>query len=249
MQVNYYNAWSGWLNRNMEIKVYGYAGRPVLVFPCQSGRFFDWENEGMVETAAWWIERGEMQLFCCDSIDPESWDCPHGDPRYRIEMHEKWYNYVTQELYPRMMEINGGGNWGRVITTGSSMGASHALNFFLRRPDLYNGVIALSGLYTMEMFFGDYMDDLLYQNVPEVYMKNLPNDHYYIDMYNRADPLLLCVGQGDWETEMIASTHAMQEIFASKGINAQIEFWGHDVAHDWPWWRIQWPMFLGRVFE
>ncbi len=247
MNVNYYKEWSNYLGRDMEFKVYGTKGRPVLVFPCQSGRFFDWENFGMVELASWWINRGEMQLFCADSIDRESWDCPNGDPRRRIEMQESWYNYVSEELYARMMELNGGENRGRVITAGASMGGGHAMNFFLRRPDKFNGVIALSGLYSSRMFFGDYMDDLVYRNSPIDYMRNIAPDHPYIAMFNRADPLILCCGQGAWEGDLLASTRELGDILAEKGVRATVDIWGTDVSHDWYWWQKQWPMFLGRV--
>lgn len=247
MQINSYKEWSGCLDRPMEFKVYGHAGRPMMIFPCQSGRYFDWEDQGMVKLAEHWIESGKLQLFCVDSLDRESWDCPGGDLRHRMEMHEKWYDYLTTEFYPRMMELGGGGNWGKVITGGASMGGYHAVNFFLRRPDLFNGVISLSGLFSMRMFIGSYMDDIAYLNDPLTYMPNLPPDHPYIEQFNRADPLIICVGQGAWEDEMKESTFALREVFDRKGIRAQWEIWGHDVDHDWPWWRIQWPMFLARV--
>ncbi len=247
MQINYYKEWSNYLNRDMEFKVFGHAGRPVVVFPCQSGRFYDWENFGMVEKAAWWLERGELQLFCVDSIDSESWDPHGGTPRRRLEMQEKWYNYLIQELYPRMIALNGGQNAGKVITTGTSMGAAHAVNFFLRRPDLFNGVIALSGQYDTKPFFGDYTDDLLYRNAPLQYLADMPADAPCIAQYNQADPLLLCVGQGAWEDDCLASTKALGDLLAGKGIHAQVELWGYDVSHDWDWWKKQWPMFLGRI--
>ena len=41
MQIRYYKEYSRFLNRFMEFKVYGHAGRPIVIFPCQSGRFFD----------------------------------------------------------------------------------------------------------------------------------------------------------------------------------------------------------------
>lgn len=247
MIVKYYKEWSSYLDRDMEFKVYGTRGRPVVVFPCQSGRFYDWENFGMADLAAWWIDRGEMQLFCADSIDRESWDQPGGDPRRRIEMQEKWYNYVTEELYARIQQLNGSEHPGQVITAGASMGGGHAMNFFLRRPDKFNGVIALSGLYSSRMFFGDYMDDLVYRNSPIDYMRNISPDHPYIEMFNRADKLILCCGQGAWEGDLLASTRELADIFARKGIRADVEIWGTDVSHDWVWWQKQWPMFLGRI--
>ena len=249
MNIEYHKHYSSHLGRDMEFKVYGHAGLPVMFIPCQSGRFWDWEDQGMVEIAKPWIEEGKLQLFSVDSIDPESWDCPNGDPHFRMQMHEKWFNYLTEEFYPRMIELNGGENSGKVITTGSSMGGAHSVNFFLRRPDLFNGVISLSGLFDMEMFIGDYMDEIAYMNVPVVYMENLPEDHEYIDLFNNADPLIICVGQGAWEDEMLESTHHLKSIFDRKGIKADWQIWGHDVDHDWPWWKIQWPMFLSKVLD
>ena len=84
MVKNYYKEYSSNLNRNMEFNVYGYAGLPVLVFPAQNGRFFDFENFGMLENVRDLIDSGKIQLFCCDSIDSESWSNENGDPRFRI---------------------------------------------------------------------------------------------------------------------------------------------------------------------
>lgn len=99
MQIRYYKEYSRYLNRDMEFKVYGHAGRPILIFPCQSGRFFDWEDHNMCNLAAPWIDAGKLQIIAADSIDRESWD-NDGPARPRIEMQERWYNYVCEELTP-----------------------------------------------------------------------------------------------------------------------------------------------------
>ena len=44
MKMQYFKEYSQALGRDMECKVYGHAGRPVLFIPCQDGRFFDFEN-------------------------------------------------------------------------------------------------------------------------------------------------------------------------------------------------------------
>lgn len=105
MQIRYYKEYSRFLNRFMEFKVYGHAGRPIVIFPCQSGRFFDWEDRNMCNAAAPWIDSGKLQIFTVDSIDPESWD-NNGPERPRIEMQERWYNYICEEFVPRLLEIN-----------------------------------------------------------------------------------------------------------------------------------------------
>ena len=63
MQIRYYKEYSRYLDRFMEFKVYGHAGRPIIIFPCQSGRFYDWEDRNMCNLAAPWIDSGKLQIF------------------------------------------------------------------------------------------------------------------------------------------------------------------------------------------
>ena len=90
MEMQYLRWYSPELNREMEMKVYGHAGRPVLFIPCQDGRFFDFENFKMTDTWAPWIERGEVMVYSIDTMDLETWSNKTGDPRWRIERHEQW---------------------------------------------------------------------------------------------------------------------------------------------------------------
>ena len=55
MKVAYYKEFSHELNRDMEFKVYGHAGKPCIVFPAQNGRFYDFENFGMIDAASAFI--------------------------------------------------------------------------------------------------------------------------------------------------------------------------------------------------
>ena len=121
------------------------------------------------------------------------------------------------------------------MTFGASMGAMHSANLFFRRPDLFDAVFAISGLYDAPEFFGDYMDDLVCNNCPVNYLANMPWDHPYIPMYNDRK-ILIVVGQGRWEEPLIASTRRLEEVMRNKGIHGQVDYWGFDVDHDWPWW-------------
>ena len=109
----------------------------------------------MPEAIAPFLDGGKLQLFCADGIDGETWTA-QGDPRARIERHEAWYHYVMEELTPRIYQITGSRE--KLMTTGCSMGAFHAANFFFRRPDVIDTVVALSGMYQADYFFGDYSD-------------------------------------------------------------------------------------------
>lgn len=232
MRIEYFKHFSSFLNRDMEFKVYGHSGRPVLFIPCQGGRFFDFENFHMIDYWAKWIEEGRCIVYSVDSIDNEAWAAQGADNRWRIENHERWYNYVVEELVPTIHAMSGDQG---IVTFGASMGAMHAANLFFRRPDLFSGVFAISGLYDSPEFFGDYCDDLVYNNCPVYYLANMPHDHHYIDMYNHRQ-ILIVVGQGKWEGPLIESTRRLDAVLREKGIHAQVDYWGYDVDHDWPWW-------------
>ncbi len=52
---------------------YGHWGRPVLAFPSERGRAWDFENNGMVGAVAGLIEAGRLKVYCVDSYDAASW--------------------------------------------------------------------------------------------------------------------------------------------------------------------------------
>lgn len=238
MNTRYLKEYSPALGREMEVMVYGHAGQPVLYIPCQDGRFFDFGDFHMAETLAPWIESGQMIVFSVDTIDKETWSDRRGDPYWRAQRHERWMDYLTRELAPRMMDWTGQSG---IIAFGCSLGATHALNLYLRRPDLFSGCLALSGIYTAAYGFDGYMDEVVYQNSPVHYMANLPENHPYIDMFN-SQRAAVCVGLGPWE--LPDSTRQLADIFYRKGIRTWVDFWGYDCAHDWPWWYKQTAYFF-----
>ena len=240
MEIRYFKHYSSNLQRDMEFKVYGHSGKPVLFVPCQAGRFWDFEAFHMIDTWAKWIEAGDVTVFSMDTIDGETWADKTGDCAYRVQQHERWYNYTIEELVPAIKHLSGERNGCDlpIMTFGCSMGAMHAANFFFRRPDIFSSVLALSGIYDSKDAFGDYMDGTLYNNCPNYYLANIPADHYYIDMYNQRKAII-CVGQGAWEDELKVSTAQLAKVCHEKGIHAQVDFWGYDVNHDWDWWFKQ----------
>lgn len=244
MKIEYYKEYSPSLGREMEFQAYGHGGKPCIVFPTQNGRFFDWGDRHMPDLAAPWIDSGRLQLFCVDSVDAETISDETGDKAARAALHERWYNYIMEELVPRIYQLNGGRQ--KLTTTGCSVGAGHAGNFALRRPDVFDGCIALSGVYEMGVFFGDYDNDILYRNSPVQFIQGMAPDHPYIHQYNQ-NHLIFCVGQGDWEEILLESTRRLEAACKAKGIHAWFDYWGFDVAHDWPWWEKQWTYFLGHL--
>jgi esterase/lipase superfamily enzyme len=244
MQIEYHKWHSPNLGHEMELKVYGYYGKPAIIFPALGGRFYDFENFGMVAAIHDFIEKGKIKLFTVDSIDNQCWSNYGAHPYDRGMRHEAYDRYIIEEVVPFSRQHCGGSNE-KLLTSGCSMGAYHAANFFFRHPDQFDAVIALSGMYHLGMFVGDYMDERVYYNSPLAYLANL-DDPVYLDQY-RQSKIIICTGQGAWEEAMEESTHALKDILEAKGIPAWIDFWGHDVNHDWPWWRKMLPYYLDTL--
>ena len=128
-----------------------------------------------------WIDRGQIHVICVDGIDGETWSNRGGDCRSRIELHEKWFHYIMDELLPSLQRTPEE----TFIVTGCSMGGFHAGNFFFRRPDVFDTLIALSGLYHAAYGFGNYHDELTYANSPEDFLANMPEDHPWMQRYRQ----------------------------------------------------------------
>jgi esterase/lipase superfamily enzyme len=244
MNIEYHKWWSPSLSQDMELKVYGHYGKPMIVFPCQGGRFYEFEDFQMIDAIHEFIDGGKVKVFTVDSIDNQSWANWNAHPADRARRHEAYDRYIVQEVAP-FIRRHCGETDQKFISTGASMGAYHALNFFLRHPDVFDTVISLSGLYQLGMFVGDYMDDNIYFNSPMSYLPSL-NDSWYIDQY-RQSQIIVCCGQGAWEDAMLADTYALKRILEEKHIPAWIDTWGQDVNHDWPWWRKMLPHFLSNL--
>lgn len=272
MEGIYYKEWSTALGREMEFKVYGTAGAPVLAFPCEGGRFYDWENHAMPDAAAWLIENGRIQLFCADSIDAGGLLDESLSPRRRAEMQEKYFCYITGELAPRILALNAAGNAAKASAAeadkpaekaaarpakkpvlwaaGADLGAYQAVNCLLRRPELFCGVIGLSGRYDVAGRMGGAEDDLA--------LRNSPLSALAVGLLDSADKaalqksqILLYAGQAQdgREPEALASTQALDAALKAAGIPVSTEIWGQDVTHEWHWWARAFDVFTNRLFS
>ena len=105
MEMQYFKEYSPELGRDMECKLYGHAGRPMLYIPCQDGRFFDFENFHMTDALAPWIESGQIMVLSIDTMDQETWSDAQGNPYWRIRRYEQWLRYITREVAPMLQQL------------------------------------------------------------------------------------------------------------------------------------------------
>ena len=247
IQGTYYKEWSRVLGREMEFKVYGTAGVPVLALPARGGRFYDWENNGMPDAVASLLNTGKVQLFTADSIDAESLLAGDVSPRRRAELQEKYFCYLTGELAARIRELNGDAD-APLWCVGVDTGAVQAVNCRLRRPEVFAGAIGLSGLYDVCRFLGSAEDDLVLRSSPLAALhKNGICDKNVLSKAEE-NSLLLCVGQGGYEGDALADTQALADTLSEAGFPCHLEVWGGDVSHDWYWWGKEFGMFAERLF-
>ena len=233
------------LGEDMHVIAYGKKGLPVVVFPTQGQAPESLEEVGVIDELADYLDSGTIQLFCTETVDQESW-AADGDPKERAQRQETYYHYVVDELVPLVHKVSK--STARPLAMGCDMGATHAAIALLRRPDLFQGCVCLSGSYDARRYFGDWMDATLYDNTPNAFLPQMPLDHPYVAVYNQRQ-LLFCTGQEASEADSLRSTHEMGEQLARLGVDVWCDYWGADVTHTWFWWKKQLRYFLPIVLD
>jgi esterase/lipase superfamily enzyme len=227
------------------VAVYGQWGRPVLVFPTEGGAAHEFAGRGMVAAVEDLIEAGRVKLYCVDSFDAGTWSAADLPLEERARRHASYESWIVDAVVPHVRADTG--DAAEIVTTGCSMGAYHALNFAVKRADLFPLALCFSGNYDPAAWrpWGE-RGDALYFNSPVDYVANLHGDHLAW-LRSRLSVLLVC-GQGQWEdtTGSLASTRRMADLLAAKELRHELDLWGHDVPHDWPSWRNQFAHHLPR---
>lgn len=233
------------LGEDLDVIVYGTAGQPVMAFVPLGQRPESLEEVGLVDELSDYLDAGVIQLFSVSNVDGESW----GSDGYAVERaarQEAYYQAVCEEIVPLVAEVSGSG--ARPLALGFDLGATHAAVFALRRPDLFQGCVCLSGVYDASRYFGDWMDATLYDNTPCAFLPNMPTDHPYIALYNQRQ-LLFCCGQEGSEADSLRTTREIDAQLQRLGVEAWCDYWGGDVSHTWFWWKKQVRYFMPIVLE
>ncbi len=234
--------WSPHLSKPMPIAVYGHFGVPILLFPTAMADFLEYERFGMVEVLRPWVEQGVCKLYSINSVNAESWLNPHIPPRERILRHVAYNRYVTEEVVPFIYADCRGRV--PIVTAGASLGAFHAANLFFQRPDLFEGTIAMSGVYNLQAYSNGYFDGDCYFNSPVHYLPNL-NDEYWLPLLRAKRHIYVACGRGAYERP--EATEELAGILAAKAIPHVVEIWGPEHPHDWGTWLAMMPHFVERL--
>ena len=224
------------LGRDMDLLVFGHGGARVVVFPTSMGRFFEWEDRGMIGALAEHLERGWLQLYCVDSVDKESWYARHKHPVQMAERQEQYERYVLHEVLPL--------SWARnptpyLVTTGASFGAYHAASLAFRHPHVVNRMLGMSGLYDIREQTGAYYDGRIQAHNPSDFLRH-EHDPWRLDALRRQD-IILVTGRDD---SFRQNNEWLSQILWERGVGNALRLWD-GWAHDWPWWRQMVVRYIG----
>jgi esterase/lipase superfamily enzyme len=234
----------GWysprLGLDMPMVRYGHFGRALLLLPTASGDFLEAERMWLIKSVEPLILSGRLTVFSIDSINRYAWMNDQVSVPEAARRQALYSGYIEEEVVPHIRRVlqNAGA---RIGATGASFGAFYAANAVLRRPDLFDTLIAMSGFYDLgPTYLHGYGDDNVYFNNPLTYLPGI-SDAGTLDLL-RHTQIHIVAGQGAYERPdaSVRFSNALQD----KGISNQLDLWGHDVNHDWPWWRRMLPYSL-----
>src|SRR5918996_1500923 len=91
-----------------QVICYGHYGRPVLVFPSEQGKAYDFANNGMVGAVADLVEAGRVKLYAVDSFDAATWANRGAPLEERARRHEAYESWIVDQVVAFIAEDSKG---------------------------------------------------------------------------------------------------------------------------------------------
>lgn len=242
MNREYHKWWSPRLKRDMELLVFGHSGAKVLVFPTRGGRFYEYEKLRITESLRHKIEAGQLQLFCVDGIDSESFYCFWAHPVGRVQRYVEYEEYILNEVMPFMQMKN---QHECTISHGCSLGAFFAANIAFKHPHLFKKLCVFSGRYNLTEATDDfsdllagYYDETVYYNTPVHFLKNM-HCHERLEAMRNMDIVMVCGKQDPF----LGNNHYLCQLLHEKGVPHRMYEW-QERAHRGYYWRRMAPIYV-----
>jgi len=229
---------------DMPLVAYGDRGYPLLMFPTAAADYLEYERFLLVDAIQPYIEAGQLRAYSINSVNRYSLLNEQASPQWKAELLMRYDRYIMEEVMPLIRDECGQDT--KPLTTGASLGAYLAANCYFKHPDQFRGTIAMSGSYDVRSYLKNYYDDNVYFNNPIQYVANLNDDHH-LPVLQKADSIVIVTGQGAFEAP--ERSQQFSSVLHQKNIPHLCELWGHDVKHDWDWWRKMLPFYLEKFFS
>jgi esterase/lipase superfamily enzyme len=231
------------LNKEMPIATYGHYGFALLLIPTAAADYLEYERFQMIDALSLFINEGKIKVYSINSINNESWLNNDMRPEHKAIRQNQFNEYVFNEVIPFIKNTSSNDTF--IFTSGASFGALHAMNLFLKRPDLINGVISMSGVYDLTEYTKGFWDDQVYFNSPIHYIPNL-TDENYLGKIKASHHIHIYTGGGAHEDP--EANRRFSQVLWDKGIWHELDIWGPDINHDWPTWRAMLPFIIDNKF-
>jgi esterase/lipase superfamily enzyme len=227
----------------MPVATYGNFGFALLLIPTAAADYLEYERFQLINALVPYINSGKVKVFSINSVNNESWLNNDMLGAHKAIRHNQFNEYVFNEVIPFIKAHTSSET--PIITCGASFGALHSMNLFLKRPDIINGVIAMSGVYNLHEYTKGFSDEQVFYNSPMDYMPGL-TDNWYLENTRNSHHIHILSGSGAYEDPQAARDFA--RILYNKGINYELDIWGQDMTHDWPTWRAMLPYYIESRF-
>jgi esterase/lipase superfamily enzyme len=225
----------------MEMLVFGHTGIPVIFFPTRSAHFYDFENWRIIDAMKDKIQAGEIQVYCVDSIDSESFysDSP---PPSRIARHIQYEKYILEEVIPFIRKQN---KRRELVAAGCSLGGYHAVNIAFKHPTLFTKVVGMSARYDLTQalpFFADlfdgYFDEDIYFNMPNHFVPGISDPKILRQL--RKMEITLVIGRED---SFLENNKHLSDSLNQICVPHQFYIWEEE-AHRPRYWREMVKLYL-----
>lgn len=222
------------LGRDAHLWSFGTRGMPVLAFPTAGGYAHEWQSHGMVDAIGDLIASGQIRLYCPETNIAECWTHSEDPASQRMARHDAYERFILHTLLPRMHAETGRRD---VVSIGASLGAFYAVHMALKHPEAIAHAIGLSGRYQMAPFLEGHHGLDGYYNNPMAYASRLHG--HALHRIRRHTRVTLVCGQGNFEGRCLTETVDLARICQDRDIPHHLDLWGHDVSHEFVWWRRQ----------
>jgi esterase/lipase superfamily enzyme len=227
------------LQKDMPVVRYGDYGFALLLIPTAAADYLEYERFQLIDSLRPFIEAGKLNVFSINSINNESWLNNEMLGEHKAIRQNQFNKYVFDEVIPFIKTTTSAET--PIITCGASFGALHSMNLFLKRPDIINGVIAMSGVYDLTAYTKGFYDEQVYFNSPIHYLPNL-SDEWYVQHIKKSAHIHLLSGSGEHEDPSAATQ--LSQLLNRLEISHELSIWGPEWKHDWPTWRAMLPYYI-----
>ena len=221
MQREYIKKYSTVLKRDMEMLRHGFYGKPLIMLGTSKSKFYDIENNGVLDILENRINAGEFQIFSLQSTDEEHLYSSNFISKIKkYDLLLDFYEYITKEVFSFIRDEIKSHEKKTII--GFSLGGFHALNIGLRYSEDVAKVITLGGAAAV----GNYIHDPI-STIKTCYENNIS----ILPTLKEIKFILTC-GNKDFLLSQNAEIYNTLKKFGCDSNLITI-----DGAHDWQTWK------------